>query len=58
MEKYPKLNIQENCCYPERDNCNHDDDLNSRRCEFKKYNWRPNYILLYTPKFLIVEDSH
>jgi len=35
MKKYPKLEEKENCAYPERDNCNFDE--NTERCEFMKY---------------------
>ena len=36
MEKYPKLTTQNNCKYPERDNCNYDEN-GLKRCEFMKY---------------------
>jgi len=35
--KYPKLNTQENCKYPEREICNYDDEKGIKRCEYMKY---------------------
>ena len=35
--KYPKLNSQENCAYPEREICNFDDAGDLKRCEYMKY---------------------
>lgn len=38
MQKYPKLTKQKDCAFPERDNCNYDDDPKSERCKYMKFN--------------------
>ena len=37
MNKYPKLNDDKNCKYPEREVCNFDDEKGIKRCEYMKY---------------------
>lgn len=37
MKKYPKLNSDENCAYPEREICNYDDETGIARCKYMKY---------------------
>jgi hypothetical protein len=43
MKKYPKLNNDRNCKYPERETCNYDVSANEysdrkyQRCEYMKY---------------------
>jgi len=38
MEKYPKFKQNKECAFPERDNCNYDDENpESRRCPYMKY---------------------
>ena len=36
LKKYPKFKEDKDCAYPERDNCNWDDDVGSKRCEYMK----------------------
>ena len=37
MEKYPKFKKNEECAFPERDNCNYDEfDIKSQRCLYMK----------------------
>lgn len=37
MKKYPKLNDNEHCAYPEREICNYDDEIGLKRCKYMKY---------------------
>ncbi len=37
LQKYPKFKEKEDCAFPERDNCNYDEDnINSHRCPYIK----------------------
>ena len=39
MVEYPKFKRGEECAFPERDNCNWDEnDKDSKRCPYMKYN--------------------
>ena len=70
LQKYPKFKNGKDCAYPERDNCNYDNDPKSSRCEYMKCiscgNWyciyknqsKSEQSILTTTKETISDSSH
>lgn len=47
LRKYPKFKNKEDCAFPERDNCNWDDNPNSTRCPYMKCIYVGNWHCIY-----------
>jgi hypothetical protein len=47
LQKYPKFKENEDCAFPERDNCNWDDNPGSTRCPYMKCICMGNWHCIY-----------